>query len=230
MNAHPRQSAFKVPTVPSFIQDGTVVDLVNITPADIDFAAMAAGLAKIVRFNGSFRGLAYSDAQHCVMGADAMMNETGDQVLAGYFLLHDGHEYLLGDWSKPSVDAILHHLLAYVGKDDKTAGLKQFIREAYRRAISDAKAHIDRAIFAAARIPNLASMPATVAQVKDMDTRMLRAEALALYGQNAARHLPAADRPAPKLDASIKPWGAMKAEEAFIDRLQRYLGIRTRLA
>lgn len=228
MNAQPRHSAFKVPTVPSFRQDGTALDLVNVTPADIDFAAMAEGLAKIPHFNGLNPGPALSVAQHSVMGADALMNEIGDPLPAGYFLLHDAQEYIFGHWTRPSVDAVLHHLLIRVGRDDSTAGLKRFVATAFKEAVAKAKASIDQAIYAAARIPDITNLPATNAQVKEMDDRMLRAEGLTLFGPKAARHLPAADRPAPKLTGAIKPWGAMKAEEAFIDRLQRYLGIQAR--
>jgi hypothetical protein len=223
-----RESAFAVPTVPAFLPDGDVIDLARPLPADIDFADMASALSKIARFNGIYRGPAYSVAQHSVMGADALFAETGDAVLAGYFLLHDGHEYLIGDWTRPAIDVLAHHAQAFCGQDERTAGLKQFVGHALRRAVEAAKIAVDAAIFLAAEIPPLERMPAYRRQVTDMDERMLRAEGLALFGQKAARHLPAADLPAPRLTGAIRPWGAMKAEELFIDRLERYLNIVVR--
>ena len=31
---------------------------------------------------------------------------TGDAILAGYFLLHDGHEYVVGDVAREALDAL----------------------------------------------------------------------------------------------------------------------------
>lgn len=213
---------------PSFRPDGTVLDLARPAPADIDFAAMAGALSKIARFNGIYRAAAYSVAQHSVLGADALFAETGDAVLAGYFVLHDGHEHLLGDWTRPSVEALIHHMLAAVGADDATAGLKRFVERALRGAVEAAKAAIDAAIYQAAGVPDIAKMPLYRRQVIDMDERMLRAEGLALFGRRAAARLPAANRPPPRLAGAIKPWPAMKAEQEFGKRLARYLGIVVR--
>jgi 5'-deoxynucleotidase YfbR-like HD superfamily hydrolase len=86
----------------SFRPDGSVRDLAAPDPVEIDFFAMANALSKIARFNGSNPGIAYSVAQHSVMGAEAAFNETGDTRLAAWFLLHDGEEYLLGDKPTPA--------------------------------------------------------------------------------------------------------------------------------
>lgn len=216
------------PFIESFRADGTVMNLAALEPSDIDFAAMAAGLSKIARFNGAYRCPAYSDAQHCVMGADAMMKETGDAVLAGYFLLHDGHEYIIGDLVRPAVRLIDHHYAmehCRRGFQNRRNGTLTVAA-----AIGLAKADIDKAVHGAAKLPPLAKMPLYARQVRDMDERMLRAEGLALFGPKAAAHLPAADLPAPKLAGAIQPWGAMKAELAFVDRLDRYLNIIARPA
>ena len=92
--------------VPCFRPDGTLMDLMAVQPDEVDFAEMANCLSKIPRFNGRYRVPGYSVAQHCVMGADALYSECGDALLAGYFLLHDGHEYLSGDVTRPMVAAI----------------------------------------------------------------------------------------------------------------------------
>lgn len=218
-----------VKVVPSFNPDGTVMDLLNPAPADIDFADMADTLSKIARFNAICTGPAYSVAQHGVVGADAIDHEIGDKILAGYFLLHDGHEYRFGDWTRPSVEAVIWQAIQFAGRDDATAGLKQFIGKAIRGAIEAQKHTLDLAIWKAANLPDIGLMPIYARQVKDMDDRMLRAEGLALFGPKAAPHLPAANRPAPRIVGNLaKPWPAAKAREAFIDRLERYLGIVVR--
>lgn len=207
--------------VPSFNPDGTAMDLADPQASDIDFADMASGLGKIARFNGIYRGPAYSVAQHSVLGADALDHETGDKILAGYFLLHDGHEYRFGDWPRPSVAAIAH----------RAETIQPGTGTAVLMAIERQKNALDRAIWDAAGILPIQSIPVYARQVKDMDDRMCRAEGLALFGPKAAANLPAADRPPPRITANFhKPWPAEKAREAFIDRLERYLGIVVRSA
>lgn len=222
MNAAVRRAA-RTPgiAVPSFNADGSVMDLACPQAADIDFSDMAGALGKIARFNGICRGPAYSVAQHSVMGADALDHETGDKILAGYFLLHDGHEYRFGDWPSPSVDAVIWHAERLLPQ--AAAGI--------RLAIATQKSALDHAIWEAAGIAPIHRMPLYARQVKDMDARMLRAEGLALFGPKAAANLPAADRPPPRVTGNFhKPWPAEKAREAFIDRLERYLGIVVRSA
>ncbi len=213
-----------VPFIDSFRGDGSVVNLAALEPADIDFGAMAASLSKLARYNAACRCEAYSVAQHSVMGADALMRETGDAVLAGYFLLHDGHEYLIGDITRP-VAQLLDHV--YAAEQRRRFQYRGNILSV-RTAIDVIKASMDAVIHQAAALPPLANMPLYARQVSGMDERMLRAEGLALFGQRAAEHLPAEDLPPPKLTGAIRPWGAMKAELAFVDRLDRYLNIIAR--
>lgn len=213
--------------LPAFRPDGRAFDLVNPKAEDIDFADMANALSKIARFNGIYRGPAYVVGQHSVMGADALFRETGDSVLAGYFLIHDGHEYPFGDVTRPAVDVIQH----WVGKLAASAGLERadFVDKLVHRAIGEVKRCLDLAIYEAAKLPDIKRMPIYVRQVREMDERMLVAEALALFGPHADRRcLPKLDLPPPRLTGAIEPWGAMKAEIAFIDRLERYLGIVVR--
>ncbi len=201
------------------------MDLCNIGPGDIDFAEMAAGLSKLARFNGRYRDPSYSVAQHSVMGADALYNETGDAVLAGCFLIHDGHEYQLGDWVSPAIDALDHWLVKLHDGHERQRPLQRAVRQ----AAALAKQHIDHAVYAAAGLSDYPRLyPVYARQVRDMDERMLRAEGLALFGPKAGKHLPAAKRQPPRLTGGIISWGAMKAEELFLDRLYRYLGIMAR--
>lgn len=206
--------------IDSFRADGSVMNLADLKVEDIDFRRMANGLSKIARFNGAYDCAAYSVAQHSVMGADALWRETGNQIVAGYFVLHDGHEYIVGDQTRPALKLIGHHV------EKMRAGSSAMVEF----AVANMKATIDAVIHRAAKLPPLVEFPEYLRLVGDMDDRMLRAEGLALFGPKSERNLPAADMPPPRLTGSLRPWGAAKAEEAFLDRLDRYLGIRLREA
>ncbi|MDP2410383.1 MAG: hypothetical protein Q8M26_08860 [Pseudolabrys sp.] len=88
------------------LSNGKGIDLTNPTAADIDFAVIAEHLAKEKRYNGATPGVQYPVAQHCVIGADAILRDTGNIELAGYFLLHDGHEAFLKDDTTPKKRAL----------------------------------------------------------------------------------------------------------------------------
>lgn len=196
----------------SFRPDGSLMDLANLSPDDISWPGIAGALSKLARFNGTPEGPAYSVGQHCVMGADALYRETGDGMAAGYFVLHDAHEALIGDMVRPRIGLIEHH-----------AGRRSGIR----LADATAKGEIDAVIYQVARIIPLAYAPQRDV-VMQMDERMWIAEARALFGPHAeasiARTWPhLAALPAPRLTGAIKAWGPMKAEEAWLDRLKRYV-------
>lgn len=200
------------PEVPAFRADGSLMDLANPLAADIDWPEAAAGLSKLARWNGRPAGAAFSVAQHSVMGADAIFAETGDAIAAAYFVLHDVHEYLLGEIPRDTV-AIVEH---FAGR-----------RSGIQLALNTARATIDAAVFDKARIIPLAYAPQRPI-VEAMDDRMARAEAIALFGPQAAVKWGDKGLPAPKLVGAIRPWGAMKAEEAWLQRLERFLGIKAR--
>ncbi|MFN4098187.1 MAG: hypothetical protein ACK4GT_00285 [Pararhodobacter sp.] len=202
------------PVIPSFRPDGTVLDLARLRLDDVVWPEIAAGLSKIARFNARPSGRAFSVGQHCVMGADALFTETGDPIAAGYFLLHDAHRAFVGDIPRPTVE-LFGRLLG-------PRGLTKL-----KSAIDTAKAAIDRVIYTKAGLAPPQQAPGQAMMVRLMDERMLRAEALALFGPNAASQFDGG-MPAPKLTGAIKAWGAMKAEEAWLTRLDRYLGIAER--
>lgn len=96
------------------------INLLGPTPADIDFAVIAEHLAKENRFNGATPGVCYSVAEHSVRGATAILEETGDRELAGYFLLHDAHEAFLKDDTTPkkrAIAAIAHENFGVLADD-----------------------------------------------------------------------------------------------------------------
>jgi uncharacterized protein len=71
------------PTIPIIMLDGTIADMANMRDTDINWGHVAETLSKVPRFNGRHPGPAISVAQHQVMGADAIFNETGDHMPAG---------------------------------------------------------------------------------------------------------------------------------------------------
>jgi len=198
----------------SFRPDGSVRDLAAPDPAEICFFAMANGLSKIARFNGSNPGIAYSVAQHSVMGAEGILNETGDARLAAFFLLHDGEEHLLGDKPTPAqrllVLTLMHHC-------DNQTGLacRDFwghIKDKWREA---------GWIAAALGLPNEFEQ----AHVDNFDRRMCNAEMVALFGPAAkVQAIPVAHTKTLRLKGGIKPWAPMKAEERFIEAAKRLIG------
>ena len=196
--------------VMSFRPDGSLMNLARPTLADVHWQTLANALSKIARFNGIYSGLAYSVAQHSVMGADALMNETGDPVLSGYFLLHDAHEAWIGDQSRPTTELLADALFC----------MHDIPPHWIRNAVDAIKAKLDQPIFGKAGLSSV--LPQAV---RDMDERMLRAETLALFGSVGYRNLAGRELPLPKLTGAIKPWGALKAEEQWLNRLKRYLGI-----
>lgn len=199
----------------SFRPDGSLMNLAQPTEADVRWYTIGNALSKIARFNGIYDGLAYSVAQHSVMGADALINETGDSTLAGYFLLHDAHEAWIGDQSRPATE-----LLA-----DALFRMHDLPVHWVHNAVNEIKARLDQPIYHKAGLT-----PVLPQSVRDMDERMLQAETLALFGSTGYRNLAGREMPMPKLTGAIKPWGAMKAEEQWLDRLSRYLGIDWRAA
>lgn len=79
---------------------GSFTDLLNPDPAEIDFRALAAGLAKINRYAGATE-LPISVAQHTGLVVEDCTVEARP-----YALLHDFHEALTGDIPTPMKSAI----------------------------------------------------------------------------------------------------------------------------
>ncbi|WP_065091611.1 hypothetical protein [Rhizobium leucaenae] len=187
----------------SFNNDGSVMDLAAPDQSSVCFLEMARTLAGINRFNG--RGI--SDAQHLVMGAQAILNEGCSSLSAALYFLHDGHEWALGDITRPMEQLLSVTLPSFA------------IREAIRRA----KEAWDAPIYAAANLPLPEFWNAAQKKlVKAMDDRMCAAEAIALFGQRAASQFP--KFVVPKTTGAIRLWGAAKAEEEFRKMLYRLIG------
>lgn len=220
-------AAARKPKAPIIMLDGAIADLAEIRAEQIDFTHVAAALSKTARFTGRHHGALLSVAQHCVMGADALFREKGDGVLAGYFLLHDAHEYLLGDVGRP---AALDFDLKTAEYLIENGVAPEIAHGAVIEGIKRSKSSLDAPIAEAAQLPPIARMPLYARQVAEMDERMCLAEARVLYRSKGTIPLVRSDLPPPKLTGALEPWGPVKAELAFLDRLERYLGIVARAA
>lgn len=208
--------------VESFRADGSLMDLARPMVEEIDFCDMAGRLSRIARFNGAPLAGAFSVAQHSVMGAEALLNEGEDSLIAALFLLHDGHEYLIGDKTRPFQVLLAEMMDARFGTG---TGLK------IRSVIAEIKGSWDEAIYAAAGLPAPSAWTNRMrSSVHGMDERMLNAEALALFGPKAIDWVKRGPRWAlPKLKGSpAKPWGPADAEFRFLELFDRLIGIERR--
>lgn len=152
-------------------RSGLAIDLVKPDLSRLDIRLdIAVPLSLICRFdghasNGEHAG--YSVAQHCIKGADAILQETGgDTDAALAFLLHDAHEVLSGDITTPVAESLDRMALDTVGRP---------MEGIIRRAIKTMKSRLDTEIYR--RLGIAWPLPPYRAQiVADMDIRMLRRE------------------------------------------------------
>jgi hypothetical protein len=191
---------------------GKAFDLSNPDPAMVDFEAdVAPALAKLARFTGHTLGdMAYSVAQHCVLGAESILAATGSERLAALFLLHDAHEAYIGDIPTPAVEA-----------------LGEMFQDGIGPEVALLKWQIDHAIFEAAGVP----MPteAEAAIIKRHDTAMMNAERAVLklppprsWGAEIDA-VPAAD-----VDlGDLEPWEPWAAEERWMWAFERFVGVES---
>jgi hypothetical protein len=152
-------------------RSGLAIDLVSPDLSAIDITLdIAIPLSLIHRFDGHASDqptAGYSVAQHCIKGADAILQETGgDTDAALAFLLHDAHEVFSGDITTPVAESLDRMALDTLGWPAN--GI-------VRRAIRMMKSRLDAEIYNRLGLNPIA--PAYRAElVADMDLRMLRAE------------------------------------------------------
>ena len=87
---------------------GALINLIDPNPDLISIRDIAGGLAKINRFTGATR-TPYSVAQHSVLVSQIVFFRSGgdtNPLGAVYALLHDAHQYLIGDISSPTHSAL----------------------------------------------------------------------------------------------------------------------------
>ena len=178
---------------------------------DVDFTVIAEHLAKVKRYNGATPGIEYSVAQHSVMGADAAFRDTNSRDLAGYFLLHDGHEAFLGDDTTPKKRALAEIARRNFGV------LSDDIMNSFR-VLED---QFDETIHRAAGLA-WPPEPSIKSAVKTYDLVMFVTEWRDLM--RGVKH-PNWDpyRDVDPLRDPIGPWSWQISAGAFIDRCKRYL-------
>lgn len=194
---------------------GRAFDLLNPDWRDVDFDEMAGALARLARFTGHVASGPYSVAQHCVIGADAILAETGDAEAAAAFLLHDAHEAYLGDIATPIAQALAQE--AAIQADEDHAAV------IVRRAISGLKHSVDMAIFRAAGLGDTGMPERHALRTHAYDLRMLKTERQHLLGPAPMRWHESIEQAEPiRLTGKLTVWTWPKAAEAFRDRLERW--------
>ena len=208
MTAHAANQGFWKQTI-----TGRAFPMTGFTALDIDlFGDMAEGLARLCRFGGAVPGNPYSVAQHCVIGADAAMEETGDVNLAAYFLLHDGHEYVFGDMTTPVAKWLAQMAVELYGP---------LAHNLVATLIATAKARLDAAIWRAAGMPPPGK--SYRAAIADFDVRMLATEQRQLLMPAPKSWGAAVDKAKPvQMRGRLTAWPVAKAADEYRDRLARY--------
>lgn len=180
------------------------IDLVHLSPADVDFELIARQLARLPRFNAT-TAEPYSIAQHSVLVMDVAPRQ-----FKPWAILHDAHEGFLGDWIRPAVQ--------YVARvADELSGTG----DSFRRALSEAKRRLDRVIFAAAGIGEPSDLCRE--QIRIADRFALRTEHQNLLGFGPDNMRRVGDEPRempPCFNAHY--WSAEKAEREFLAALKHH--------
>ncbi|TIN41359.1 MAG: hypothetical protein E5Y10_22720 [Mesorhizobium sp.] len=189
---------------------GRAFPMNGFTALDIDlYGDVAEGLARLCRYGGAVPGNPYSVAQHCVVGADAAIEETGDANIAAYFLLHDAHEFVFGDMTTP------------VAKWLSTIAAELYGESAHNMVetmISTAKARLDMVIWRAAGLPPPGKTYR--AAIADFDLRMLATEQRQLLMPAPKSWGAAIDAAKPiQMRGRLTAWPVAKAAEQYRARL-----------
>jgi uncharacterized protein len=148
------------PTKPwALSRNGHAIDLLNPSPADVDFAEIADTLAHVYRWTGAAR-VDVSVAYHTLLGVEIAQARNLDACLP-WWLLHDAHEARIGDIATP-----IAHALDQVAPPPFSGMFLEFLQRIKRRH--------DAAIYTAA---HLGAPTETVRQmVKQIDTIALMTE------------------------------------------------------
>ncbi|RWN11787.1 hypothetical protein [Mesorhizobium sp.] len=189
---------------------GRAFPMTGFTALDIDlYRDVAEGLARVCRFGGHVPGNPYSVAQHCVIGADAALEETRDANIAAYVLLHDAHEFVFGDMTTPVAKWLTVIERELFGSS-----------EVVRTLIATAKARLDSAIWRAAGLPPPGKNYR--AAVDDFDVRLLATEQRQLLMPAPKSWGKAVDKAKPlRLRGRLSSWPVAKAAEEYRARLDQ---------
>lgn len=197
---------------------GRAFDLLRPDWREVDFEVdIPEALARLARFTGHIRPGPYSVAQHCVIGADAVMRETADREAAAAFLLHDAHEAYLGDIATP--------IAAALAEETAVAGaFAEIGPSVFRTALRILKLRLDKAVYQAAGM-GCEGCPAQWQQlVHRFDLAMLATERRHLLGKSPQPWAAAVEAVQPlRLVGGLTVWPWPKAADEFRERLRRYL-------
>lgn len=202
---------------------GIAFDLIEPHPEMVNFEIdIAESLARLARFNGHVRSGPYSVAQHSVMGADALLRETGDTTLAALFLLHDAHEAYIGDICTPVKAALWE--VAPLGFSNPVGIDATLARINVKAALDRLTQRIDLSIHAAACLPP--PLMSEIAEVKAMDRRMLATERRHLLGPSPAPWGEAIEAARPiRITGKFTVWPWPRAADEFNARCKRWLPV-----
>jgi hypothetical protein len=98
---------------------GQMVDVTRVQVGQVDLAEIAVVLARTARFNGHTLRF-YSIAEHSIVVARSLVHAKARPAVVAWGLLHDAHEWLIGDIARPVTQAlevlhpgtakVVHHL------------------------------------------------------------------------------------------------------------------------
>ncbi|WP_298981500.1 hypothetical protein [uncultured Roseibium sp.] len=207
MTQHANPKAGTPMTAPTQLASGRVVDLANLSPADIHWPDLVESLVKLPRFNGATPHVTYTTAQHC-----CLMYDLADSRYKAYALLSDFYAAFFGEMNR----AVLF-LAADMSPDPQ-----EFI-EAYRLARDEVTEVIYQAAGLAAD-ENHDAFRDRVTYVRSVDKRLTASEKRDLMAPcQRSDHWKLPD-PFPY---PVKPWGQDKARDAIEQRLSA-IGIKVR--
>ncbi|KFC73224.1 hypothetical protein FG93_01968 [Bosea sp. LC85] len=163
-------------------------------------------------------GVIYPVAQHCNIGADWILAHYHDHRLALGFLLHEGHEAILGDWTEP----VLSAMQAQLDEMRQEAGADIVPRLSVKKMKRRLADPIDRYLHEEAGL--LWPMPPHMRDlIHIVDRRMLMTERQHLLAQPPRRWDDALERLQPlDLKHRIKPMPPAKAAENWILRFEQW--------
>ena len=183
---------------------GRRLDLLDPSPADIEIADIAHGLARVARWNGQTVGAhIYSVAQHSLL-TESLARQRGnlDRESRLAVLLHDAPEYVIGDMISP-----------------------------FKSVIGDAYKAVEARLLAAIHLrfglpPVLPAELTALIKAADRSAAHLEATRLAGFSATEARRF---FGPAPKFSAVIErdyltPWPAETAEKRYLERFTKLAG------
>ncbi|MCL8385526.1 hypothetical protein [Xanthobacter aminoxidans] len=197
---------------------GRAFDLLAPTADMVDLEHdVAEALAREPRFGGHVRSGPYSVAQHCVLGVDAIIAETGSIDTARAFLLHDGHESYCKDITTPLAAALDRRVEQVIA--ERWGMPPEFGRGVFDEALRGLKSDINIAIHAAAGHP-WPLPPDIAARVHHWDLAMLTAERRDMLCKPPKPWHPSVERvPPPARLGRIKVWPWPKAADEWRARL-----------